>query len=224
MELGIVTVMHGRHALTRMWAEYTSGLGLPIFACITNGDVELRRVCDDHGIVYVERSNDWLGAKHNAALSLCGAGRVMLLPSDDFVSPSWIDVVRATDVPYLYPDSCGLYDVATRRGCILRHRGPGTRRFGAGRVLRRDVLDMVGTLWTDRLPNGLDSDSHGRVSGAGFDAHVAVFDGVPVVDIKAGENIWPFSRWARGQAVRCDGPTVMASLPEQVRERLLALC
>lgn len=223
MDLAIVTVMHSRHDLTREWVRSVSSFGLPIFASITAGDKVLASICDDFGVRFVEVPNDPLGAKHNAALALCPADRVMLLPSDDFVAPAWVEEVKTTDVPYLYPDRCGLWDVATDRACILSHGEHGIRRFGAGRVIRRDVLDAVGSLWTDEKGRGLDSDSHARVMAAGFTMTQRSIGAVPVVDVKAGENLWKFDRWCRGSAVRCSSEVVMQALRIECRDRLLRL-
>ena len=224
MDLSIVTVMHGRHDLTRLWAEYTVGLGLPVFAAFTAGDDTLRSICDQFGIVHIAAPNEPLGAKHNAALDLCGADRVMLVPSDDFIAPAWVDKVRDTQAPYLYPDSCGLLDVKTSRACVLRHHGPGVRKFGAGRVISREVIDRVGTLWSDDKGRGLDTDSHGRIVGAGFQLQEAGIGGVAVVDIKTGDNLWPFDRFCRGSAVKCSADDVIGALSPEFKERILALC
>ena len=223
MDLAIVTVMHSRHDLAEIWAEHATSFGLPVFASITEGDSVLRGICERYGITFVEAPNAPLGAKHNAALGLCGADRVMLLPSDDFIAEQWFDVIRATDVPYLYPDRCGLYDAATGRACVISHGVNGIRRFGAGRVLRRDVLDSVGVLWTDHLGRGLDSDSHARVMASGFTMTQAGIGAVPVVDVKWGENLWKFDKWCRGSAVKCSAEDVMQALRTEFRDRLLQL-
>ena len=208
MRLVIATCAHQRHDVTRMWAEHTSRLGLDIFAAVTEGDVRNVKVLEGIGAKVVQVPNSPLGAKHNAALALAmqeAWDAVMLLPSDDFISARWaVDAMEAVAAGHRYvmPPRCAIYDVATGRAAVLKAREKGSRSFGAGRVVTRDVLDQVGTLWTDGKERSLDTDSHCRLSAAGAAMHVAAVDYVPVVDLKTTGNLWGFDTWKRGAEAR----------------------
>jgi len=202
MNLAILSVFHGRPALSRIWVDHTAPLGR-IYASVTDGDAENVNILAGH--TFTEVPNEPLGRKHNAALSLvpADADAVIILPSDDFVHPSYLfealDLI-AGGVDYVFPSTCGMYDVASGQSCIL-HQPPseGALRFGAGRVVSRRVLDAVGPLWTDTKAQGLDTDSHSRIRAHGFKASfVSLGDDVPcLTDVKSGVNIWPYHTWAR---------------------------
>lgn len=202
----IVTCFHGRHDIARLWCEHTSKLGLRIFAAITEGDSVIRDMCRHFGVAFIEVPNDPLGAKHNVAIGLAMAQDiyrqcVAFLPSDDFVSARWLaDASEAIEggAHYVMPSACGMYDVATGRACVLTCRSNGSRKFGAGRVISRTALDKVGVLWTHSKGRGLDSDSHARVTAAGFPMHVLETDYLPVTDVKTAGNLWPYDTWKRG--------------------------
>jgi hypothetical protein len=199
-----------------------------IYASVTDGDAENVNILTGHTSVAVP--NEPLGRKHNSALSLVPADvdAVIILPSDDFVHPSYLfealDLI-AGGVDYVFPSTCGMYDVATGQACILRQEpSEGALRFGAGRVVSRKVIDAVGPLWTDDKRQGLDTDSHSRIRAHGFKASfVSLGDDVPcLTDVKSGTNIWPYHTWARkGRVLGVD--TVLGHLSAVHRAQVVAL-
>lgn len=187
-----------------MWAEHTGRLGIDVFAAVTDGDAPNVEVLRSIGAKVVQVPNEPLGAKHNAALALAMQevwDAVMLLPSDDFISARWaVDAMEAVSAghQYVMPPRCAIYDVATGRAAVLKAREKGSRSFGAGRVVARDVLDELGALWTAGKERALDTDSHCRLLAAGASMHVAAVDYIPVVDLKTTGNLWSFDTWKRG--------------------------
>jgi hypothetical protein len=89
------------------------------------------------GHTAIEVPNAPLGAKHNAALALVpkDADAVVILPSDDFIHPSYLFEALeliAGGVDYVFPATCGMYEVATVRDAdgaevkwIARYRKKG---------------------------------------------------------------------------------------------------
>jgi len=221
-------VFHGRAELSALWVEHTRALGLEVFASVTCGDTANIAVLRD--IVHVEAPNEPLGAKHNAALALVppDVDGVMILPSDDFVHPQYVERAKAAlgaGADYVYPFSCGMYEVSTGKACILvQPPSDGALRFGAGRVVSRKALDSVGPLWTEARARGLDSDSHARIRAHGFrPTFVDLGPDVPcLTDVKSGVNLWPYHTWARkGRAVGAD--VVLGMCSPSVHAGVLAL-
>lgn len=221
----ILTCMHGRHDLTRLWIEHTSALGVQIYAAVTAGDVPNIENCSAFGAKFVEVPNDPLGAKHNAMLSLAlgdAWDAAFMVPSDDFLDPRWIGDAMRTGAPYAMPWRCGIFDAPTGRAMTLTCKDHGARKYGAGRMIARKAIDRVGVLWTDHKMRGLDSDSHARLSGAGFGMRIVVADYLPVTDIKGEGNLWSYDTWAQGRgAAKATADDVLAMLSADHRGSML---
>jgi hypothetical protein len=193
-----------------MWIEHTLPL-LPVVVAVSDDDGEA--LAQEYGLTYVRTENRPLGAKHNAAMELARAmdpDKVVILPSDDFIHPAYLDAVRQSEAPYIFPGSCGFYDQATRRACVMRWNGGDTLLYGAGRVVSRRVLGAVQRLWTPGRLKGLDQDSHCTIRAAGFEATaIDVHGGVCLTDVKTGENLWGYDIVAH-RASTVDAHVVMS--------------
>lgn len=204
------TCFHKRELLTRRWLDHTLPL-MPVVVAVSDDEGE--RLAQDYCLTYVRTENRPLGAKHNAAMALARAldpDAVMILPSDDFIHPAYLEAVQASDADYIFPASCGYYDAATRRACLMRWGGGDTLLYGAGRVVSRNVLRAVPELWTPMRLKGLDQDSHCTIRAAGFDATaIDVAEGVCLTDVKTGENLWGYDIVAH-RASSVDAQAVMA--------------
>ena len=168
-----------------------------IAAAVTEGDADNIALLQKYGVRYVETPNQPLGRKHNAALELAGdAPRYMVLPSDDLISAEWVSVFDSTTHDYVSPDRCALVDLPTMRAKLLTNKPNGRRKFGAGRIFSRAVVNALGgAVWTDDKASGLDTDSHGRIVAAGFSSVVHQCERVPITDLKTPENLWGFDVW-----------------------------
>ena len=168
-----------------------------VFAAVTTGDQLNIDLLDQYGIRYVQVPNFPVSAKFNAALTLAGSrDRYMVLPSDDFASQEWVECFRDVRCDYMAPDRCALVDVISGCSKVLTNRATGTMSFGAGRIFSRAVVDALGgQVWSNDKNAGLDTDSHGRIVGAGFECVVHPCEKVPICDLKTGENIWAYSVW-----------------------------
>jgi len=219
MKLGLVTAFHGRENLTRMWCEHTKQFGLPIYGGITEGQYLKGR---EKIATLRWMPNNPVGAKFNAALALAmadGCDAVMILPSDDFISQEWVDVsieALASGVLYFKPARIAVHQPG-RGSYELRSDGRSCGNYGAGRVVHRSVIEAVGELWPGGRDQGLDSESHGRIRGAGFECTAIATKAIPLVDIKCGENIHSWDSF-RGSGHRCTDEQALHMLsPEQVQ-------
>lgn len=204
MRLGIITAFHGRPELTALWAEHTAQFWVPVYAAVTEGDAENVGTAKAFGFTFVEMPNNPVGAKFQAALDMALAGgceRVMILPSDDFVSREWIDRALTFDVPYFIPQRIAIH--SPKDGTYaLETNGHSCTRYGAGRVISREVVAKIGALWPGGRNKSLDSESHGRITAGGFTCVAVNTKQIPLVDVKTGENIWPWRAW-RGGGHKC---------------------
>ena len=222
-----ISAAHGRHAITRAWAEHTASLGfdLVIVAC-TPGDAPNIWGCQDAGLPIVRWPNDPLSGKFNKAMEHAmeqGATRIMILPSDDFASPAWVKAARESEADYLYPHECGIFDAASGQAYVIRKLTFGQQKYGAGRVVSRKVVEACGgELWPDGLNKGLDSASHARITKAGFPIEILKTEGVPITDVKTADNLWPFRTW-QGAGQASDATECLHMLSPSVRAQIDAL-
>lgn len=168
-----------------------------VCAAVTTGDQLNIALLDQYGVRYVQVPNFPVSAKFNAALDLATEeGRFMVLPSDDFISGEWLDFFRKSECHYASPEQCALVDTVSHRAKVLINKPTGCMSFGAGRIFSRAVVDALGgQVWSADRNAGLDTDSHGRILGAGFECVVHPCEKVPICDLKTGENIWAYDVW-----------------------------
>lgn len=221
--------MHGRHALSRVWARHTASLGFDrVIVCITEGDDLLGSICDEAGFFVVQQPNQPLSGKFNAALrpaweESTEGTRFMILPSDDFASPAWIEAARTTELDYIAPHCCGIMDLQTGNAFKLEGLGSGVLKFGAGRVISRRAIDKVGgELWPTELRRGLDTASHERLKSHGIKATVITTEGVPITDVKTDESLWPFRTWEPGSRPLSEADA-LHMLSVEMKAQLLSL-
>lgn len=198
-----VSAAHGRHALTRLWAEHTANLGFAyVIVSVTDSKDHVQVMVDfaEYGIRAMPVPNEPLAGKFNSALEMAiglGASRIMVLPSDDFVSPEWVDIARNHPGDYLIPPSCAIVEPKSNRAYTIYKNAPsGTLRFGAGRVVSRYAIEKCGgELWPRHLNRGLDTASNRRLIEAGIKPTVVPTTDIPIADVKTSENIWGFNTW-----------------------------
>ena len=199
-----VSAAHGRHAVTRAWAEHTASIGFDaVSIAVTEGDTPNVETCKGYGFIVTECPNEPLAQKFNLAMKYAmtaGATRIMILPSDDFASPEWLHAARTNDADYIIPHTCGIYNAMTGAAYrITKNSLSGQLRFGAGRVVSRRVVNVLcRELWPEHLNKGLDSASNQRIQKAKFTPTVVTVKGVPLTDVKTGENLWPYNTWEGG--------------------------
>ena len=227
-----ISAAHGRHAVTRAWAEHTRSLGFDLIVLAITSDEANRPLLSlaKTGVLLpVLLPNNPLSDKFNGALDEAtkrGGSRFMILPSDDFASQAWVDAMRASEEPYCIPHTCAILDAYTQSAYRITKNSltPGsTMRFGAGRVVSRKVVEACeGQLWPSELNKGLDGASHARISRAGFTVKVVETEGIPITDLKTSENLWPFNTWS-GSGRPCTADEALHMVSPEVRVRIDAM-
>ena len=222
MRLAIVTAWHGRPDLTRRVAEYytdwcESDTHRRLIAVATvdehsaiNFDhIRLRRHHAAHNVV-----SDKFNLACNCA-NLYNADAVMIVGSDDLVSPKYIEeAIRLLEegVDYIHGNGLYFYDETYRRSVYVPTSAPP----GCGRVLSKRLLDMLD--WQPYAPGlmkCIEASMAERLKAPWFveaeidcspkDDHA---EGRYLVDIKThdaegnSENVWPWERFAHGPAAR----------------------
>lgn len=172
---------------------------------------EVRRVCFDAlvkqfvaptGIhpyiarVETEAEGETLGAKLNRGLAdskHVNWDYCMVLGSDDLLRPQVWGYIRTAieeGIPAFGFNQAYLYDRINHRAKIW-DAGPGT--FGAGRCVRRDLVERTGwRMWDDSKNNGIDNSQEKILLEVGQPIHI-VQTHLPVVcDIKDNDNLNSF--------------------------------
>jgi hypothetical protein len=227
-----ISAAHGRHAITRAWAEHTASLGFD-GVCVSVSIGDEANMSMFSGMPYAGTlmrcelmDNDPLAGKFNAALHSAmelGATRIMILPSDDFVSPAWVEAARTHEGDYCYPHECGIVDAASQQAYVIRKLSFGQLKYGAGRVVSRKVVDALGgKLWPELLNGGLDSASHAAITKARFPITIVKTEGIPITDVKTADNLWPFRTW-QGSGQECTADEALHMVSPSVRAQLDAL-
>ena len=218
-----VSAMHGRHALSRVWAKHTASLGFDfVVVCATDDDVKSVGICSEFGLQPIIAPNDPLSGKFNAALKyamVLGATRIAIVPSDDFISPAWVEAARNTEHDYIIPHACGVVDLPTKRAYAIVKGVTRGMRFGAGRVVSRKAIERCGgTLWPPAINRGLDTASHQCLLAHGVHLTMVTTEGIPITDVKTKDNLWPFNTWQNGsQDITAEEALHMLS-PEHLAE------
>lgn len=231
LRLGYVTAMWGRPQLTgkvfRAVADLrrrlAPALDLVPAVCGSEG-ARSRQLAEDCGFMYVERPNEPLGAKWNAALDLLRTREVAgvcVFGSDDLANAAYVEALRAAIAA-----GCGLagltslYFLDGPRGRLLHWRGypaDAGRTVGAGRFIHARILDALDwKLWPDAYNRGLDGAMQARLAAAGHDTfHILPCgDGGPVVmDIKGQGGMNTF------ESMAACAPCTLLGRPRQFLER-----
>ncbi len=233
-----ISAAHGRHAVTRAWIEHMLSLSFDqIYVAVTDdadnamnyGELVRHNMRDNHPVSAWFMPNNPLSDKFNSALSVAmddGAERIMVVPSDDFVSHAWVRAMRETDEPYCIAHTCAILDAYSQQCYAIRKLSlnpGGTMKFGAGRVVSRKVVEACGgQLWPNELNKGLDSASHARISRAGFTVKVVETEGIPITDLKTEENLWPWQTWQHSGRP-CTADEALHMVSPEVRARIDAM-
>lgn len=223
-----VSAAHGRHALTRLWAEHMRfNIQVPCVVAVTEGEQENIEALGQWHVI-TEAPNAPLGNKFNAALDFAlewfpNTTRVMILPSDDFVSPEWVEAARTHPGDYLIPHTCAIVQPPANAYCFTRLTF-GTLKFGAGRVVSRKAIEACGgNLWPSELNRGLDTASHQRLRHHGITHTIVETPGIPVTDVKTPENIWPYRTWHGVGTRDMDIDEAMHMVSPEILEKIKAL-
>ena len=187
MNLSICTAIWKRPELTRFVLDYYVQMDHDLIVAFSD-----YKDWWPEGALAVYADNEPLGAKWNAAVrtsQMFGADAVMIVGSDDLVSPDYIKhalrlIERGADV--VQPAGCWFVELSS--GEAFFH----PIRTGAGRVVSRRLLELLDwKLWPDYATIRLDGEMDKVVATV---PHRAIQSDVGrVVDLKSGENMWSYS-------------------------------
>lgn len=145
--------------------------------------------------------NDPVGEKHNAGLNYAlqefRFDYLMNFGSDDLIHPAIIDLYMPyirCKTPFFGINNVYFWDPVSRR-CIFYHAYNDERAIGAGRMIRRSILNFLQykrvNLWDNSRNRSLDGSSRRRIiEHAGVEETVISAGEFPyLVDIKSDVNI-----------------------------------
>lgn len=205
LKLASVTCCHGRPAITRAFARHTASLGIDHRIAVLShagqdpSAEDTAAYLHDLGFTVLFNDNMPLGDKHNAAMYAAmhtDADAFIILPSDDFAHPKWIDYIRQGEHPYTFPPRLAMVDLPSGEACVISARTTGSIPFGAGRAIHRTIIDRMGgtPLFPPNARSGLDSASHGLLRHYAS-LHLPKLDYIAITDVKTPGNIWPYRTW-----------------------------
>lgn len=211
MTIGVLTLVHGRRRLTRLLARYyatlrTSHTLAPV-AVATYTDTWAREAMPGWQVLYY--SNDYLSDKWTVgmqALRELDVDAALIIGSDDFCDVAFIEdcATMLSRFEYIMPVGLYFYDTLTHRALWREFV-----RCGAGRVLRKDLLDdcdwrpwQARSNVPDAAMNRIIEPRIGGVEKAGRSAGA-------VMDVKTDINMWPYDHLKKGAYRKVDADALL---------------
>lgn len=237
MKIAILTAMHGRHELNKIFASamarIRNNFGIQTYVATTVGDQANASICVDNGFGLVCTKNNFVSNKLNKGLELLFKDEwthVMILGSDDFPSNKLIEEhLKHPYVDFLALSDLWFWGLNPKRagyGEFMYWHG-GSARIGAGRLISRKVIEALDyQLWPNGHNGGLDGKSARRIRGLNFDLNRESYSlrdkDAFMVDVKYETNISSLSPiMTRGD--RQDPKIIWDHLPPVECEQLLRL-
>ena len=199
IKLGILSCAWKRPALTAEFLRYHDAIGMPGLLVVSPDD-EQPDVSRFNLWMQYEKNNFPVGAKWMFGLDWLrrhsSFDAVMILGSDDFVTPAYIEVCKsliASGADFIYLKNAYFHDAQS--GEMIKGHA---KRLGLGRCISMNLVErMNGHLWSPGLNSGLDGDMWQRVGQVGGVNRVALDMqdeiGIAGLDVKTGENIWSYA-------------------------------
>jgi len=204
--LALLTPLWARPRIERLVLEYYSALTAPydaeLFACFSEETPhEILEHASKCGWRLLACPTKPLGEKLNTATRLLSrascARSVLFFGSDDLIHPDVLDrlyaLARAGETRAVGVESAFFLDTVTWRACCFDHKHK-TRPCGAGRLVRRDVLEQLNWILRDGMrTRNIDGSLDQRLRALGVDWTLLPRSTcTPVLDIKTGLNISSF--------------------------------
>jgi hypothetical protein len=213
MKIGIVTAMWLRPEVFKMFAKGVNELyrvfpdvDIECFIAGSEGNISKDLALSTvHNCTYIERPNNPLATKMNAALSLAkGCDYVLCVGSDDIIHPELLDYY--IKLAYKGYDFIGVtdfyfYDTKSQRFAYWGGYRENYRKgvtCGAGRFLSASLLNKWNwEIWNDNQSHILDSSMELKLNNTQHSAYTFSLKeyGLFALDIKSGTNMTPFELW-----------------------------
>lgn len=188
MEIHVLTAIWKRPEITDIFFKGIKRLGLNCTAVISE-DIDLP--CQT---VFAE--NQPLGNKWNRGLERAMENEfdyLLILGSDDLISNCLLDKYKGYNgVDMIGVKDFYMYDIQQKRVKYFAGYNVKYNRnisIGAGRLIRRDIIERLGRLWHPRQVKGLDSHCSKVLRVKGYQEIVIPMGDSVVVDIKSGMNM-----------------------------------
>jgi hypothetical protein len=176
MKLVILTAMHARHDLNRIFCMAMKRLrdsyGIETLSVISTGDQENIKICEEYGIFYITHKNKPVSDKFNAgldALRYLDWTHVMILGSDDLPSNKFIELhLQHKNKDFIAINDMWFWGLNPKRAGWDKfyYWAAGSSRLGAGRTISRRVVESCDyKIWPSGRNSGLDGASWGIISG-----------------------------------------------------------
>lgn len=175
------------------------GFQISAFAVIS--EVEMIPLCEKYGIDWCMTKNSPLGAKKNYGVKQAlrhDFDYMIEIGSDDLLKNEVLDAYQ-WDAPVLSLLEFVLIDTEKGKCKLLSSNIP---KFGAGRALRRDVIEK-GDLWHEKKNRGMDNSSSIRMAVNGFMQRGVKWNFPLAVALKSDTNLWSY-RQMRGSKYPLD--------------------
>lgn len=203
----IVTAVWKRPEIFKMFAQSIHNLGddIPVIVAGSEG-IKSRKMVEAEDFEYLERPNEPLAEKHNAAMKEArrwNPTHVLCLGSDDLISPELWAIYK--DIAERRIDYAGVtdfyfYDAQSKKtaywGGYIDHRKGETA--GAGRLLSQRLLNKWNWRpWEKRHSNILDDSMPIKLKQLNHSREIFSLKekGVFAVDVKSEINMTPFELW-----------------------------
>lgn len=214
MNIAITTAVWGRPLTTRLFwegARRLARLWAPheVSVWAVGSEPEHRALAGEYGGRWVEHENEPLSRKWNAVMGAAydaGADYGVVLGSDDVMTDALgREYLQVMERGALYSGiaSCVMVEPLLRRALRLTgHANPirWGETIGAGRLLSRRLLDLVGGRpWPDKATRGLDwrmTLKLQKLGVTGTDVRMLGTGDAMLVDVK-GAGMWSFDRVAK---------------------------
>ena len=202
MKILILTAFHHRPEISRLY-------WMGIERLREKFNVETLAVCSDKENIKlagswsdytIETENYPLGRKHNAGLIASlkiDYDHLMQLGSDNLICNELMGMYQVLDKEFFGTNNLLVIDAKTKETKQKKY----FHIFGAGRMLRKDViLECVYYkrermyLWDDCLNSGLDYNSEMKFAQMGYLPFEVKTKNPMVIDVKSEVNIWPFDK------------------------------
>lgn len=193
MELTVLIPIWKRHDLTDICfanlKRQQDKFGFSVVIVGSEGE-ESKSLTEKYGFDYLEFSNDFLGAKLNAGLSIC-KGNVVVIGSDDFLSDAafaFYSTIDSTKKIYAGIKNVLFYWNKKSQLSLFSYRGKSFKTVGAGRIYTKAMIQACnGKLWEDSKQVGLDT-SASTICHLNGGSEI-VTDSFSVIDVKHSHNL-----------------------------------
>ncbi len=198
MKIICLVTMYNRPRISEIFLTGMRRLGIEVFASVS--DRFSNDICNKFGIQCILEPNLPIGKKLNKTLESImhkDWTHLMISGDDDLYLNEILDIYDTyKDEPAIGFKTLYFIEPSSQRAMRFEYEADIT--IGAGRLLRRDVVEKVlqikKGLWDRYLNKGLDASMTRNLNFIGVTARCIPLDKPLIIDVKSKQNIWSFDR------------------------------